>query len=80
MSLHEWVEMRSQKLQTKEKRNGAEKGGTMGTAGSQDTTEPMGDRQETAGGSTEEGKTETGEMVEAEVPLVQKRRKLMKAG
>lgn len=44
------------------------------------TAEPIGDRQEMAAGSAEEGETETGEMGEADVPLVQKRRRLLISG
>lgn len=52
----------------------------MGTAVGKNTAEPMGDQQETVAGSAKEGEPETGEMGEADVPLVRKRRRLVNAG
>lgn len=54
-----------------------DKGDAVVTVRSQVAT---GDRQDAAGGSAGDGETEVEEMVKAEVPLVRKRRRLMKAG
>lgn len=44
MSLQEWVKMRSQELQTKEKQKATEKRGTMETARDQETAELIKER------------------------------------
>lgn len=80
MSLQEGVDIRSQELLTKEKRKVAEKGDIGGSMGDQDTTEPMGERQEIASGSAEEEQTGPEEIVEVDVPLVRKGRRLVKVG
>lgn len=72
--------MWSRELQTKEKKKGTEKGEPIQTMGGQGATELMGDRQEVTGDAAGKGETEARETVEAEVPLVRKRKKLMKAG
>lgn len=79
MSLQEGVDMRSQELLTKEKRKVAEKGDIGGSVGDQDTTKPMGERQETVNGSAEEEQRGPEEIVEVDVPLVRKGRRLVKA-
>lgn len=71
--------MRSRELQTKEKQKVTKKGKAVKTVGGQGVAEPMGDRQEATGGSAGKKETEAGEMVEADVPLVRKRKRLMKA-
>lgn len=73
-------ELRSWELQTKEKQKGTEKGEAIQTMGGQGAMESIGDPQEAAGGAAGEGETEARETVEAEVLLVMKRRRLMKAG
>lgn len=69
--------MRSLELQKKEKQKMTDKGVAVKTVRSQVAT---GDRQDAAGGSAGDWETKVEEMVEAEVPLVRKRRRLMKAG
>lgn len=69
--------MRSLELQTKEKQKVMDKGEAVETMRSQVAT---GDRQDTAGRLAGDGETEVEEMMEAEVPLVRKKRRLMKAG
>lgn len=66
--------MRSRELQTKEKQKMVEKGLTMEMA------EPVEERPERAGGTTGEEPAGTEEMVEAEVPLVRKKRRIVKVG
>lgn len=66
--------MRSRELQTKEKQKVVEKGLPIEMA------EPVEERPEMADGTTGEEPTETEEGVEAKVPMVRKRRKLVKAG
>lgn len=51
----------------------------MEAVGDQDTDEPVEERQEIASRSIKEEQTGTEKIVEAEVPLVRKKRKLMKA-
>lgn len=86
MSLQEWVEMRSQELQTKEKERRMGKGQPAGTAGSRGSPEQRTSRGENSGeqqGPMSEaggGGSEAEEAVEVEVPLVRKRRKLVKTG
>lgn len=67
-------------MQTKEKQKGMEKGEAVPTMGGQGATELMGNRPEAMGGATGEREMEARETVEAKVPLVRKRRRLMKAG
>lgn len=72
--------MRSRELQTKEKQKATDKGEAIEAEISQAVAEPMEDRQQATVGSTGERQGEEEEALEAEVPLVRKRRSLTKAG
>lgn len=80
MSLQDWVEMRSWEVQTKEKRLTVEKGRTGETTEEQRMIEPREEWPEAVGGATGVALGGAEEVVEAEVPLVQKKRRLVKAG
>lgn len=72
--------MRSWELQTKEKEKGADKEHAISTVGGQDVAEPRGEHQETTGRAARERGVEVEEVSEVVAPLVQKRRRLIRAG
>lgn len=83
MSLQEWVESRSRKLQTKEKRKMTEKEQTASEGNDLERGAVVGQRreeQETISEATGKGGSEAEEVAKVETPLVQKRRRLMRAG
>lgn len=83
MSLQEWVEIRSRELQTKDKGKRTEKGQAAGTGSdleSREAAEPRREQQEATSGAAGEGDAEVEEVAEVEIPLVRKRRRLMRAG
>lgn len=86
MSLQEWVEMRSQELQTKEKERRMGKGQPAGMADSQGSPEQRTTRGESSGEQqwpireAGGGGSEAEEVEEMEVLLVRKRKKLVKVG
>lgn len=78
MSLQDWVQMRSRELRTKEKQKTSKKEGTVEMTEEQGTGEPREEQSGTMDGAigSEQGGAE--ELVKAEVPLVRKRRRLVK--